>query len=127
LVFNKKLLLQKQGDVQFNAFSAHLPAKIGFLRIFLWILLQSYLRIVCRKDAAEFFSFMAENSAGKFPADSKIRRKQLPTKVLAGNQNPQETCFLRIFDLKLQENPRVISKILVVIDWTHIFLIFSGT
>jgi hypothetical protein len=61
---------------------------------------------------------LAANSAGKFPADSKNRRKQLPTKVLAGNQNPQEnpqeTCFLRIFGLKPQENPQVISKILVV-------------
>jgi hypothetical protein len=34
--------------------------------------------------------FLAENSAGKFPADSKFRRKQLPMKVLAGNPNPQE-------------------------------------
>jgi hypothetical protein len=61
---------------------------------------------------------MAEISAGNFPADSKIRRKQLPIKVLAGNQNPQqnpqETCFLRKFGLKPQENPQVISKILVV-------------
>ncbi|KAK2445523.1 hypothetical protein QL285_016445 [Trifolium repens] len=30
------------------------------------------------------------NSAGRFPADSENRRKQLPTKVLAGNPNPQE-------------------------------------
>jgi hypothetical protein len=81
----------------------------------LWILLQSYLLIVCRKDAGDFFSFSAGNSAGKFPEDSKIRRKQLPTKVLAGNQNPQETRFLRIFSLKLQENPQVINKILVVL------------
>jgi hypothetical protein len=100
-------------------FPAHLPAKIGFLRILLWILLQSYLLIVCRKDAGDFFSFSAGNSAGKFPEDSKIRRKQLPTKVLAGNQNPQEnpqeTRFLPAdFSLKLQENPQVINKILVV-------------
>jgi hypothetical protein len=82
-------------------FLAHLPAKIDFLRIFLWVLLRIHLRIVCRKDATNFFSFSAENSAGKFPEDSKIRRKRLPTKVLAGNQNSQE-------------NPQVISKILVV-------------
>jgi hypothetical protein len=40
-------------------------------------------------------------------------------KVLAGNQNPQEnpqeTRFLPAdFSLKLQENPQVINKILVV-------------
>jgi hypothetical protein len=44
---------------------------------------------------------MTGNSVGKSPADSKNRRKQLPTKVLAENQNPQknlqETRLLRIF------------------------------
>jgi hypothetical protein len=61
---------------------------------------------------------MAENSAGKFPADSRNRRKQLPTKVLAGNRNPQQipqqTCFLRIFGPNPQENPQVIRTFLVV-------------
>jgi hypothetical protein len=53
---------------------------------------------------------LAEN----FPADFGNRRKQLPTKVLAENQNPQEnpheTCFLRIFGL----NPQVIRRFLAV-------------
>jgi hypothetical protein len=57
---------------------------------------------------------MAENSARKFSADSRNRRKQLPTKVFAGNPNPQEilqqTCFLWIFC----PNPQEISKFLVV-------------
>jgi hypothetical protein len=30
-------------------------------------------------------------TAGNFPADFKNRSKQLPIKVLARNQNPQET------------------------------------
>jgi hypothetical protein len=41
-------------------------------------------------------SFSAADSEGKFPEDLKIRMSQLPTKVLAGNQNPQKS-FLRIF------------------------------
>jgi hypothetical protein len=112
LVFNKKIITTKKG---------------------------MFLRIYLRKIVSSGFScaFTCEN---RFPADfpvditaelpadclqercckfflifgRKFRRKQLPTKVLAGNQNPQETCFLRIFGLKPQENPQVISKILVV-------------
>jgi hypothetical protein len=59
-------------------------------------------------------SFSAGNSAGKFPADFKNRRKQLPTKVLAGNQNPQEMGFLRIFGQNSQENLQENRKFLVV-------------
>jgi hypothetical protein len=63
-------------------------------------------------------SFSAGNSAGKFPADFKNRRKQLPTKVLARNQNPQENPqemgFLRIFGQNSQENPQENRKFLVV-------------
>jgi hypothetical protein len=42
---------------------------------------------------------MAENSARKFSADSRNRRKQLPTKIFAGNTNPQEIPqkYLQIF------------------------------
>jgi hypothetical protein len=51
-------------------------------------------RITCGLSAGPFASvsssFLAGNSAGKFLADFKNCRKQLPTKVLAGNQNPQE-------------------------------------
>jgi hypothetical protein len=64
------------------------------------------------------YLILAANSAGKFPADSKNRRKILPTKVLAGNQIlqeiPQKTYFLRIFCPNPQENPQVIKRFLVV-------------
>jgi hypothetical protein len=85
--------------------------------------------ITCGLSAGTFASasslFSAGNSAGKFPADYKNRRKQLPTKVLAGNQypqeNPQETCFLRIFGQILQENPQEKRKFLVVIEKSNLF------
>jgi hypothetical protein len=35
-------------------------------------------------------SFSAADSAGKFPKNLKIRRKQLPTKIIPGNQNPKK-------------------------------------
>ncbi|MCI20896.1 hypothetical protein A2U01_0042059, partial [Trifolium medium] len=65
------------------------------------------------KFAADLFLFLAENSAGKFPEDSKNRRKQLPTKVLAGNLNPQE--IPRIFGPNPQDNQQENNKFLVVI------------
>jgi hypothetical protein len=85
---------------------------------FLRVLLRNYLRFFTGKFAVDLFLLLAENSAGKFPADFTNRRKQLPTKVLAGNPNlqeiPQETCFLRNFSPNLQENPQVNKKFLVV-------------
>jgi hypothetical protein len=74
--------------------------------------------LLAAKFSVDLILFSAGNSAGKIPADSKNRRKQLPTKVLAGNLNPQEipqeTCFLRIFCPFPQENPQVICRFLVV-------------
>jgi hypothetical protein len=48
-----------------------LPAETDFPRIFLRNTLPNYLRIIAGMFAAVFFSFSAENSVGKFPADLK--------------------------------------------------------
>jgi hypothetical protein len=116
--FNMNFLIIKQKIF----FFMHL---YRFLRIYLrkndsWgVSCGIYSRITCGFFAGKFPTdllwFLVENSAGKFPADSKNRRNQLPTKVLAGNPNPQETCFLRIFCPNPQQNPQEISKFLVVI------------
>jgi hypothetical protein len=81
---SKKNIIAKKIPSCGNTFSAKfvadLLAKIRFL--------ENFLRIVAGKFYANLFSFSAEHSAGKFPEDSKNRRKLLPTKVLAGNENP---------------------------------------
>jgi hypothetical protein len=93
-------------------FPADLPAEICFLRNFMRFSLRN--KVSCGIFATTSLLFSTGNSAGKFPADFKNRRKQLPTKVLAGNQNPQEisqeTYFLRI----LGPNPQEKRKFLVV-------------
>jgi hypothetical protein len=76
---------------------------------FLRVLLRNYLRFFTGKFAVDLFLLLAENSAGKFPADFTNRRKQLPTEVLAGSPNLQE------IRPNLQENPQVNRKFLVVI------------
>jgi hypothetical protein len=83
-----------------------------FLRIFLRKTLPNYLRIIVGMFAAVLFLIFCHR---KLSCGFENRRKQLPTKVLAGNPNPQETCFLRIFCPNPQQNPQEISKFLVVI------------
>jgi hypothetical protein len=107
-------------------FHAILSTEMGFLRNYL----PYCCGFTCRLSAGTFAlassSFSAGNSAGKFPADFKNRSKQLPTKVLAGNQNPQENsqemCFLRIFGQILQENPQVKWKFLVVLSCASTYI-----
>ncbi|WJX84112.1 hypothetical protein P8452_66719 [Trifolium repens] len=66
----------------------------NFMRFYLrkWVSCGIICRYCCGLSAGTFAlassSFSVGNSAGKFPADFKNRSKQLPTKVLAGNQNP---------------------------------------
>ena len=64
-------------------------------------------------------TFRADIFAGRFPADPKILRNQLPTKVLPGNrnpwENPYETRFLRNFGRYPQEISQEKSRFLVVI------------
>jgi len=48
------------------------------------------------------------------PVDPQILRKRLPTKVLHGKQNPQETYFLRNFWLNSQVIPLENRELLVV-------------
>jgi hypothetical protein len=87
-------------------------AETDFLRIFLRKTLPNYLRIIVGMFAAVLFLIFCHR---KLSCGFENRRKQLPTKVLAGNPNPreipQETCFLRIF----YPNPQVIGRFLVVL------------
>jgi len=47
------------------------------------------IHLILPKDFLRLlFTFPKEISAGTFPAVTKILRKQLPTKVIAGNLNP---------------------------------------
>jgi hypothetical protein len=116
LVFNKKIITTKIRDVPADLSAENVSS--GFSCVF-----------TCENRFPADFpvditaelpaDYLKERCGRFFPIFvRKFRRKQLPTKVLAGNQNPQEnpqeTCFLRIFGLKPQENPQVISKILVV-------------
>jgi len=59
-------------------------------------------------------AFPEEIFVGKFPAVSKILKKQLPTKVLSGSANPwqnrQETSFQRIY----RQIPQEIESFFVV-------------
>jgi len=94
-----------------NQFPAELHADYI---VFVHHLLRMFLRIWFRKqghgqgiplNTAQKFpaDYHASIFAGKFPAVPKILRKQLPTKLLAGNLNPwqipQEIAFLRKFSL----------------------------
>jgi hypothetical protein len=65
--------------------------------------------------AAVFFLIFCRKFRRNVSCGFENRRKWLPTKVLVGNQNPQETCFLQIFCPNPQENPQEIGRFLVVV------------
>ncbi|KAK2366342.1 hypothetical protein QL285_079734 [Trifolium repens] len=111
-------------------FPAGFTAETDFLRIFLLNTLPNYLRIIAGMFAAVFFLIFCRKFRRKVSCGFENRRKQLPTKVLAGNPNPQEipqeTCFLRIFCPNPQENPQEIGRFLVV-DWNIDNITCSGS
>jgi hypothetical protein len=84
---------------------AGFTAETNFLRN----TLPNYLRIIAGMFTAVFSLIFCRKFRRKVSYGFENRRKQLPTKVLAGNPNPQET-FLRIFC----PNPQEIGRFLVV-------------
>jgi hypothetical protein len=92
-LFDKKNITAKYLKNIFGEIPADLSAEIRFLRNFLRIYLRNHVSWVIScgyycgttcgfftgKFAVDLFLLLAENSAGKFPADFTNRRKQLPT------------------------------------------------
>jgi hypothetical protein len=117
-LFDKKNITAKN----FKNILGEIPADLSSEIRFLWNFLRIYLRnhvswVISRgyycgttcgfftgKFAVELFSFLAENSTGKFPADSTNRRKQLPTKIFSPNSQKN-----------LQENRNILVVLLYIL------------